>query len=38
MVAWSAVPMVVVMAERWVVEKALLLVVWWAAVMVDLGY
>ena len=28
--------MVVEMAERWVVEKALLLVVWWAVVRVGL--
>ena len=29
--------MVVVMAERWVVEKVPLLVVWWAVVRVVLG-
>ena len=36
-VAWTAVTMAVVMAERWVVEKALLLVVWWAVARVGLG-
>ena len=30
--------MAVVMVERWVVEKAPLLVAWWAVARVDLGY